>query len=245
MAQEWSEDDYRPKNPIPLAPCPFCGGTAKMVGGAEFGSEGVGQPTFSVSCSECGVEMPSRYFEEEAATAWNRRQGVAGPLYKMEEMAFEAATMALVASARLLALWEILDPESATSLSCCARMVIARKLVGEARKQLLGIAKLLTALAGESRGAAEPQETDESAGEDFLREISLLQESRSRLAKACEWLLPHFEEAVRDGGDHFEQRFCEEVVKRLREALERPGGASPAAESQAEPATTGDDQAAG
>jgi hypothetical protein len=40
-----------------------------------------------------------------------------------------------------------------------------------------------------------------------------------KLQAACEWLLPHFEEAVRDGGDHFEQRFCEEVVKRLRDAL--------------------------
>jgi hypothetical protein len=151
----------------------------------------------------------------------------------LEETAFEAGTMALVASARLLVLSEILDPESTTSLSCCARMVSAWKLAGEAREQLLGIAKLLTALAGGSQSAAEPQETDESAGENFLREISLLQESRSRLAGACRWLLPHFEEAVRDGGDHFEQRFCEEAVRRLRDALEGPGGPSPAAEPKA------------
>jgi Lar family restriction alleviation protein len=177
MAQQWSEDDYRPKNLIPLAPCPFCAGPAKMIGGTEFGLEGVGQPTFSVSCSECGVEMPSRYFEEEAATAWNRRQGVAGPPYKMQDAAFEAGTMALVASARLLVLWEILDPESTTSLSCCARMVSARRLVGEAREQLLGIAKLLTALVRESlsadgatsegpggaSSAAEPQATRTTA----------------------------------------------------------------------------------
>jgi hypothetical protein len=43
--------------------------------------------------------------------------------------------------------------------------------------------------------------------------------SAPKMQAACEWLLPHFEEAVRDGGDHFEQRFCEEVVKRLRDAL--------------------------
>jgi hypothetical protein len=64
-------------------------------------------------------------------------------------------------------------------------------------------------------------------------EIAHLQESRSRMAEACEWLLAEFKDAAQCGGDHFKQRFCEEVVRRLRDALESPWGAAPAAEPKA------------
>ena len=50
---------------IELKPCPFCGGKAEMMG-----------ITFVyVKCLKCGVETMGFREEDEAAGAWNRRDG--------------------------------------------------------------------------------------------------------------------------------------------------------------------------
>ena len=50
---------------IKLKPCPFCNGKAEMMG-----------ITFVyVKCLKCGVETMGYKEEDEAAEAWNRRDG--------------------------------------------------------------------------------------------------------------------------------------------------------------------------
>jgi hypothetical protein len=89
----------------------------------------------------------------------------------------------------------------------------------EAIGQLIRVYGHAMGIAVQVPGGKLDEENQEPGTETLARFAELKDTLAPKLQAACEWLLPHFEEAVRDGGDHFEQRFCEEVVKRLRDAL--------------------------
>lgn len=57
-----------------LRPCPFCGGSAIMYEHDPYRGELSGQKQTTVLCHGCGARIV-KATEEEAARAWNRRDG--------------------------------------------------------------------------------------------------------------------------------------------------------------------------
>ena len=65
--------------PEELRSCPFCGGEAELLGGAEnwtptFYDPDSGGDPYSVSCKTCGALMLGAFYEaEQVIAAWNTR----------------------------------------------------------------------------------------------------------------------------------------------------------------------------